>query len=93
MTEVVSNAKLRDIFDRIPLFEGVSFDDVKYEKIGGLNNRNYKLTVGSDEYVWRIPGEGTEEYIDRAVDENAARITSDLGVNAKIEFYESGRNL
>ena len=90
MTEVVSKAKLRDIFDRILLFEGVSFDDVKYEKIGGLNNRNYKLTVGSDEYVWRIPGEGTEEYIDRAVDENAARITSDLGVNAKIEFYESG---
>ena len=57
MTEVVSKAKLRDIFDRIPLFEGVSFDDVKYEKIGGLNNRNYKLTVGSDEYVWRILGE------------------------------------
>lgn len=38
----------------------------EYERIGGLTNRNYKLYLGSEAYVLRLPGRGTGLFIDRA---------------------------
>jgi thiamine kinase-like enzyme len=38
----------------------------EYERIGGLTNRNYKLYVGNEAYVLRLPGRGTGLFIDRA---------------------------
>lgn len=63
--------------------------DVGIEPLGGMTNRNYRVTVGETRYVVRIPGEGTEEYVDRRSDEQASRITSDLGVNAPLVFYDA----
>lgn len=38
----------------------------EYERIGGLTNRNYKLYLGTEAYVLRLPGRGTGLFIDRA---------------------------
>ena len=86
----MADDRLRQTFSRVPVFEGHSFESAAIERIGGLNNRDYKVTIGDDAYVLRVPGEGTEEYVDRAADEHAGRITAELGVNAEIVFYESG---
>jgi thiamine kinase-like enzyme len=87
---VVDDARLREIVARTPVFSGVPFEDLTFGTVGGLTNRNYKVTVGRDAYVLRVPGEGTEQYVDRAADEQAGWITSELGVNAELVFYESG---
>lgn len=63
--------------------------DVGIEPLGGMTNRNYRVTVAGARYVVRIPGEGTEEYVDRRSDEQASRLTSDLGVNAPLVFYDA----
>src|SRR5262247_3986434 len=57
------------------------------EPLEGMTNRNYLIKVGDARYVVRIPGEGTEEYIDRQADGQAARITSEIGVNAPVVYY------
>lgn len=88
MIPVVSEARLRAIFGKIPLFAGLSFEDAEFVKIGGLTNRNYKVTAGGNSYVLRVPGEGTEQYIDRKVDEQAGRIAADVGVNAPMMYYD-----
>lgn len=58
------------------------------EQIAGMTNRNFKITVDGMSYVLRIAGEGTEEYIDRDADEQAAHVCSDAGVGATLLYYD-----
>jgi thiamine kinase-like enzyme len=50
------------------------------ERLGGLTNRVYRL--GS--YVLRLPGEGTESYINRTHEEAAARVAAQAGVAPEV---------
>lgn len=50
------------------------------ERLGGLTNRVYRL--GS--HVLRLPGRGTEEYIDRANEAVAARAAAAAGVSPEV---------
>ncbi|WP_374651666.1 phosphotransferase [Dongia sp.] len=73
---------------RIPLLAGLGVGDVTAERLGGLTNRNYLLGTPRGKFVLRIPGEGTGEYISRRNEAHAARITSDIGVNAPLIFFD-----
>ena len=55
---------------RIPRLSGLGPDAVTYERLGGLTNLVYRLQAGDEDYVLRIPGEGTEDYIDRKVEDD-----------------------
>ncbi len=50
------------------------------ERLGGLTNRVYRYGP----YVVRLPGEGTEEYIDRRNEAAAARIAARAGVSPEV---------
>lgn len=63
-------------------------DDVAIERIGGLTNRNYKITLGPECYVLRLAGAGTSEYIDRAAEAHNARVAAAAGVNAQVLHFE-----
>jgi thiamine kinase-like enzyme len=58
------------------------------ERIGGLTNRNYKLTLGSERYVLRLAGAGTSDYIDRAAEQHNAHIAAAAGVGAEVLHFE-----
>ena len=73
---------------RIPDFAGLAADALAVERLGGLTNRNYKITHGDDRFVLRVPGEGTSEYIDRQNEAIAARIAAEAGVNAEVLFFD-----
>lgn len=75
---------------RIPLFAGLAPGACQIERLGGLTNRNYRVAVGKDQYVLRIPGEGTGEYIDREAEAPNARIAAAAGVNAEVLFFDTG---
>ena len=62
--------------------------DVAIERIGGLTNRNYKITLGPERYVLRLAGAGTSEYIDRAAEAHNARVAAAAGVNAEVLHFE-----
>lgn len=74
--------------DRVPELENVGRDEITVEKLGGLTNRNYKVTTPLGAFVLRIPGAGTSEYISRANESLAARITSEIGVNAPLIYFD-----
>lgn len=63
---------------------------LEIEPLAGMTNRNYLVTVEGARYVVRIPGAGTEHYVDRKADEEAGRLTSEIGVNAPLVWYDSG---
>ena len=56
-------------------------------RMGGLTNRTYKVTVNGDDYVVRIPGEGTEELINRRDEMVSTRLACDLGVDAELLYF------
>jgi len=74
---------------RIPLFDGMREEDMSAERLGGLTNRNYRITCPARDFVLRLAGEGTADYIDRAVEEHNARVASDAGVNAAVLFFDA----
>ena len=45
-------------------------------RLGGLTNLVFRVDRGAEHYVLRIPGKGTEEYINRRHEAQAARDTA-----------------
>ncbi len=78
---------------RIPALSGMNVAAAELERIGGLTNRNYKVTLGPDRYVLRIAGAGTGDYIDRAAEEHNARVAAAAGVNAEVLFFDAADGL
>ncbi|WP_254682164.1 hypothetical protein [Phaeobacter inhibens] len=49
-------------------FEGLNAQKLEVQRLGGLTNLVYRVEGGPQIVIVRIPGEGTEEYIDRSVE-------------------------
>ena len=73
---------------RIPLFDGVDFNSVATTRLGGLPNRNYKIESPLGNFVLRLAGEGTEDYVDRKAESHNARVAAHAGVNAEVMFFD-----
>jgi len=80
--------EVREALARIPRFAGIASGNTSIERLAGLTNRNYKVAIGDERFVLRIPGEGTSEYIDRRHEAVAARIAAEAGVNAEVLFFD-----
>ena len=80
-----------DLHKVLSLLEKVSGVD-RYqaiERMGGLTNRTYHVTLeDSSEYVVRIPGEGTEEIIERKHEKISTELACQLGVDAKLIYFD-----
>ena len=60
----------------------------KAERMGGLTNRTYKVTLENQKiYVVRIPGEGTEELINRADEKISTLLACKLGIDAQLLYF------
>jgi thiamine kinase-like enzyme len=81
--------EVRDELTRIPRFAGAALGGLEIERLAGLTNRNYKVAIGDERFVLRIPGEGTSEYINRPHEAVAARIAAEAGVNAEVLFFDA----
>ncbi len=86
--EPAERAALAGAFARIPQLSGHTPEAVGIERIGGLTNRNYKITLGAERYVLRIAGAGTGDYIDRRAEAHNARVAAAAGVNAEVLFVD-----
>ncbi len=71
----------RKILRAIPAFAGV---DAPLQRLGGLTNRVYR----AGDLCLRIPGRGTEEYIDRKNEKAAAGEAAKAGVSPDVLFFD-----
>jgi thiamine kinase-like enzyme len=62
-------------------------------RLGGLTNLVFKVELGSESYCLRIPGAGTEAYINRRDEAVNARAAAAAGVSPEILFFEDGTGL
>ena len=67
-----------------PGFEAVSAEECSVNRLGGLTNLVHLVDTGTDRVIVRIPGDGTEEYIDRKVELTNAVAAWKAGVSAEV---------
>lgn len=72
---------------------GFAAGPVAAARLGGLTNRVYRVEAGGALMVLRIPGEGTEAYIDRTVEAVNARAAAAVGVSPEVLHVDPGRGL
>lgn len=58
-------------------------------QIGGLSNKNFKVTCCGEEYVLRIPGNGSEGMIERNNEELNSVRASRLEINPEILYFNA----
>lgn len=69
------------------IFEGKDVSDAQIVKIGGMSNKNFKVTIDGKSYVLRVPGNGSEGMVERANEEFNAIEACKLGVNPEIRYF------
>lgn len=79
---------MKHVTEVISKIEEWAGKDIKIEELTeGLTNKNYKITVENKSYVIRIPGEGSDLFIDREVELHNTLSASSVGVGAKVFKY------
>jgi len=73
-----------DALKNIPDFEGI--DPSKIRRLGGLTNLVHKVEMDTQSVVVRIPGPGTEEYINRSIEAHNAKVAAKVGVSPKVIY-------
>lgn len=73
---------------RIPILAGIERGRLRVQRLGGLTNRVYRLDHDGGTCVLRIPGEGTETYIDREAEACDATVAAAAGVSAPVLFAD-----
>jgi len=73
------------VFERVPWLRSAGTP----ERLAGLTNLNYRI----GEYVLRVSGAGTSEYINRTDEEMAARSAAAAGVNAEVVHFDASDGL
>jgi thiamine kinase-like enzyme len=77
-----------EALQQAPGFRDIGASDVSIARLGGLTNLVHLVDTGRDRVIVRIPGAGTEEYIDRAVEAHNARKAHKAGVSAEVLWAE-----
>lgn len=83
---MTDDPELASALARIPLLSGVTDPPLR---LGGLTNRVYR--VGP--WVLRLPGRGTEAYIDRGNEAAAAQMAALAGVSPEVTFVDPSSGL
>lgn len=90
MEKLVRTIEQEDIPKICELLNKV-FQDEKYvdiERLGGMTNHSYKITrEDGEEYLVRIPGDGTEELINREDERKSTELACKLGIDSELLYF------
>lgn len=78
------------------LSEVLNIDTVqidKIEKIGGLTNKNYRVRIKGEDFVARIPGNGTGQFIDRINEKHNSTIAYKIGLDSEAIYFDENTGL
>lgn len=71
------------------IFSNREIKNVQIFQIGGLSNKNFKVELGDDKYVLRVPGNGSRGMVDRSSEEKNSIKAANIGVNPKMRYFNS----
>ncbi len=83
----------RRLLGSLPLFAGRDAQELLVTRLGGLTNLVFRIDQGGQHYVLRIPGKGTEEYINRRHEAHAARECARVEVSPEVLHFDERSGL
>ncbi len=83
----------RAALGRIDFFRSEDPQAVSITRLGGLTNLVFKVESNGDAYVLRLPGKGTEAYIDRKAEGVAARAAGKAGVSPELIHFDAASGM
>lgn len=97
MADLVRKIEEEDI-PKLHELMGLVFKDTEWsgiERLGGMTNHSYKITRrDGKEYLVRIPGEGTEEMINRLDERKSTELACSLGIDSELLYFgDDGRKV
>lgn len=89
--EAVDIPKLRELMKQV--FGDEEWKDIC--RLGGMTNHSYKITRNDgEEYLVRIPGDGTEEMINRLDERKSTELGCRLGIDSPLLYFgDDGRKV
>lgn len=90
MAELVREIESVDIPKLKELMKMVFGDDEwkDIQRLGGMTNHSYKITRNDgEEYLVRIPGDGTEEMINRMDERKSTELGCKLGIDSPLLYF------
>ena len=97
MAELVREIESVDIPKLKELMKMVFGDDEwkDIQRLGGMTNHSYKITRNDgEEYLVRIPGDGTEEMINRMDERKSTEFACKLGIDSPLLYFgDDGRKV
>ncbi len=73
----------------LPRLVGIEPSQYTTQRLGGLTNLVYRVEIADEKLIVRIPGEGTSEFIDRAVELHNASAAEKAGMSAPILWADA----
>ena len=81
-------ARARQVIDGLALFAETDRKAIGVTRLGGTTNLVFRIDDGAAHYVLRIPGKGTEEYINRTHEAQAAREGARVAVSPEVLHFD-----
>lgn len=69
------------------IFPDEDVEKARIDQIGGLSNKNFKVTLNDKQYVLRVPGIGSEGMVVREYEEQNSILGSKMGINAPVLYF------
>ena len=90
MAELVREIEQADlpIVQELLAKAGKEKEYAKIERLGGMTNHSYKVTMNNgEELLVRIPGEGTEKMINRLDERKSTELACKLGIDSELLYF------
>ena len=78
----------REALKNIKLFWCLDDTEIEVRRLGGLTNLVFFVNLHGEQYVLRLPGKGTEEYINRGNEAQAAREAAKAEVSPDVLHFD-----
>lgn len=78
----------RKVIAALPVFNGADAAATSVTRLGGLTNLVFRVEHKGEILCLRLPGQGTEEYIDRKIEAHNARAAARAGVSPEVIFAD-----
>ena len=81
-------AEAREVLGGLKLFWCLDDSEIEVTRLGGRTNTVFRADHAGEQYVLRLPGKGTEHYIDRNNEFQAAREAARVGVSPDVLYFD-----
>ncbi|MBQ9229558.1 MAG: phosphotransferase [Prevotella sp.] len=62
---------------------------VQIKQIGGMSNKNYKVSYDGNDYVLRVPGNGSSGMVTREYEEQNSILANGIGITPSMYYFNS----